>query len=427
MDFLQQHPAEQIAAIMRRIYERGLTTASGGNISILNENGDLWITPKAVDKGGLTAADMICVHPDNTAEGIHSVSSELPFHRAAYRARPDARAVLHAHPVYCIAYSLTRTLPRVDLLPETERFCRNQRLAKYAMTGSRLLGEHLYSEFSKGADVVFLENHGVCVAGSNLLEAYQRFELMEYAAQLELLAKKLGAPRGLSREQLALAAKRAPLDELETACADALEQNARAELIQIIRRAYAQKLFTGAQGAFSVRLNEGAFLISPDGLDNAEMCAEDLILLRKGKAERGKSPSALFALHAALYERQPAVNAVCSAQPASVMAFAATNAKFETYTIPESFLMLREVPKYAFEEPYLNPETAATRFSSQTPVVLFENNCIVTTGESPFQAFDRLEVAEATASSILFAREAGEVVLLSEAEILELKTTFHIE
>lgn len=367
MNFLQQRPAEQIAAIMRRIYERGLTTASGGNISMLDENGDLWITPKAVDKGGLTAADMICVHPDDTAEGIHAVSSELPFHRAAYRARPDAHAVLHAHPVYCIAYSLTRKLPRVDLLPETERLCRHQRLAKYAMTGSRLLGEHLYSAFSKGADVVFLENHGVCVTGSNLLEAYQRFELVEYAAQLELLAKKLGVPRALSREQLALAEKRAPLDERETAREDTLEQGARAELLQIIRRAHAHKLFTGVQGVCSVRLNDEAFLISPDGLDNAELCAEDLVLLRKGKTERGKAPSALCALHAALYKQHPAINAVCAAQPASAMAFAATNAKFETYTIPESYLMLREVPKYAFEEPYLEPETAAARFFLANP------------------------------------------------------------
>ena len=111
MDFLKKHPAEQLSAMMLRVYERGLTTATGGNISILDDNGDIWITPKGIDKGGLTAADIVCVHPNGTVEGRHAPSSELPFHQAAYRARPDFRAVLHAHPLYCIAYSLTRTLP----------------------------------------------------------------------------------------------------------------------------------------------------------------------------------------------------------------------------------------------------------------------------------------------------------------------------
>ena len=45
MKFDIMHPADQIVAIMNRIYENGLTTTSGGNRSILEENGDIWITP----------------------------------------------------------------------------------------------------------------------------------------------------------------------------------------------------------------------------------------------------------------------------------------------------------------------------------------------------------------------------------------------
>ena len=71
---------------MRRVYDRGLTTATGGNISILDEHGDIWITPKAVDKGSLTQKDIVCVHPDGSYDGIHAPSSEIFFHRATYRA-----------------------------------------------------------------------------------------------------------------------------------------------------------------------------------------------------------------------------------------------------------------------------------------------------------------------------------------------------
>lgn len=55
------HPKEQINVIIGRIYRSGMTTTSGGNISIKDGNGDIWITPSAVDKGSLTVKDIVCV------------------------------------------------------------------------------------------------------------------------------------------------------------------------------------------------------------------------------------------------------------------------------------------------------------------------------------------------------------------------------
>jgi L-fuculose-phosphate aldolase len=54
MDISLMHPADQIVMIMNRIYRHGMTTTSGGNLSILDENGDLWISPGGIDKGSLT-------------------------------------------------------------------------------------------------------------------------------------------------------------------------------------------------------------------------------------------------------------------------------------------------------------------------------------------------------------------------------------
>ncbi len=53
IDTKLMHPADQIAAIIGRIYESKPTTTSGGNISVIVDNGDLWVTPAAVDKGSL--------------------------------------------------------------------------------------------------------------------------------------------------------------------------------------------------------------------------------------------------------------------------------------------------------------------------------------------------------------------------------------
>ena len=92
------HPRDQIVDIMQRIYGYGMTTTSGGNLSILDSDGNMWISPASVDKGTLRREDIVCVKPDGTVEGRHKPSSEFPFHRAIYKMRPDIKGILHAHP-----------------------------------------------------------------------------------------------------------------------------------------------------------------------------------------------------------------------------------------------------------------------------------------------------------------------------------------
>ena len=48
LDVKLMHPAEQITLIIGMIYRSGMTTTSGGNVSILDENGDIWITPAGI-------------------------------------------------------------------------------------------------------------------------------------------------------------------------------------------------------------------------------------------------------------------------------------------------------------------------------------------------------------------------------------------
>ena len=427
MKFFSLSPAEQVAATMRRVYNRGLTTATGGNISMLDSNGDIWITPKGYDKGSLTREDIVCVHPDGTFEGKHEPSSEIFFHRATYRARPDFRAVVHAHPVFCIAFSLTRIFPRIDLLPDTLEMCKNMRLSKYAMMGSPELGENMYAEFSKGADVVFLENHGICVGAKDLLKGYQLFETIEYAAQIDLLARKLGSPRAVTEAQLSgwISRPTPNLVSLSHHKIDERERSLRAEMVQKLRRGCEHALISGAIGVCSARVDADSFLITPEGMDNALIEEEDLVFVRGDSVESGKSPALESPLHAAIYRSHPEINAIFSAVPTHVAAFAGSTQAFETSTVPESYYMLRSVPRRPMSDLY-EPESTAALFTAKTPAVLFENSRIVTTGETLFTAFDRLEVAEATAASILVAKDAGQVILLSDDEIQALKTTFHL-
>ena len=54
-------------------------------------------------------------------------------------------------------------------------------------------------------------------------------------------------------------------------------------------------------------------------------------------------------------------------------------------------------------------------------------DCVIVTGNSLLQAFDRLEASGLSANSILDSQSLGSIVHISEAEIAELKTAFHLE
>ena len=204
------------------------------------------------------------------------------------------------------------------------------------------------------------------------------------------------------------------------------EQAIRTEMVQKLRRGCEHALLFGANGVCSARMSTDSFLITPEGMDNALLEEGDIVFVRGGVAEAGKRPARESALHAAIYAQHASIHAVFSAAPANVAAFASAKERFETSTVPESYYMLRSVPTRTMEDFLGDPVANATLFSEKMPVVLFENSRIVTTGASLFTALDRLEVAEATAASILVAREAGKVIFLSEGEIQALKTTFHL-
>ena len=129
MSFSLLHPREQLAAIMGRIYNQELTTLTGGNLSILDKQGNLWITPSGIDKGALKPDDMMCVRNALGAgeraaiEGPHRPSSEYPFHTAIYRARPDLRAIVHAHSKALVTFSMLRAVPDTRALPQAYALC----------------------------------------------------------------------------------------------------------------------------------------------------------------------------------------------------------------------------------------------------------------------------------------------------------------
>lgn len=429
MRFDLLHPADQLVMIMQRIYAYGMTTTSGGNLSIRDEDDDIWITPSGVDKGTLTREDIIQVKPDGTIIGQHKPSVELPFHKEIYHLRPDLRAIVHAHPPTMVAFSLARKIPNVALIPDVQLVCGKVGMAAYEVPGSKALGEKIAEQFARGCNTVMMENHGCVCGAKDLFAAFMSFETLDFSGRMEIFAKKIGTLQTLTAEQMAgFGTEEGPqMDAFVPKSAKSEERAARRDMCEMIHRAYDQRLFTSTQGTFSQRLRDGSFLITPYNKDRKYMEIQDIVRIKNGMCEAGKAPSRSVRLHQAIYDAHPELGSVIIAHPSAIMAFAVTEAQFDSRTIPESYIMLRDVQRLPFLSTTQEVERVVNAFSARTPVLLVDNQCVIVTGSSLLNAFDRLEVLDYSARAIIDARDVGPLVAISDEEVKKIQEAFHLE
>ncbi|MCB8924105.1 MAG: class II aldolase/adducin family protein [Ardenticatenaceae bacterium] len=427
MNFQLLHPRDQLVAIMNRIYHNGMTTLSGGNLSIKDDNGDIWITPSGIDKGKLTPKDIMCVQADGTIIGPHRPSIEFPFHRKIYELRPDFQAIVHAHPPALVSFSIVRKVPDTRIIPQANRVCGPVGYAPYALPGSEKLGENIANAFAEGYNIIILENHGMAAGGANLLDAFHRLETLDFCARTLIRAKALGDVKTLPEPALNLFDHRHnQLPEFVPTAHSSRERELRQQIVDITVRAYDRHLMIGTEGVVSARLDEDSFLITPTGHDRRTLEVGDVVLVRHGVREAGKLPSRSVRLHEAIYAHNPDVNCVMTAQCPNATAYAITPSKFDSRTIPESFILLRDIPLIPFKTLYTQAETVAEMISLHTPVAMVENDCVLAVGTDVLNAFDRLEVAEYSARSLIDTAVLGQLVPIGDEEIHDLEVAFSL-
>lgn len=425
------HPRSELTETLERIYSYKMTTTSGGNLSIRDENGDIWITPARVDKGTLRREDIVCIRRAGGVEGLHKPSSEHPFHQAIYAAREDLGAIVHAHPVALVAFSICRQVPNTRLFPQAWHVCGKIGFAPYALPGSAALGENIARTFAAGANCVILENHGVAVGGRDLQEAFQRFETLEFTAKTIIKAGMLAgveAVRYLGEEEISVAERRKiDFASFVPGAATTEEKALRQQLADFMRRGYRQRLLTSTEGTFSARLGAAAeqrFLISCYAIDRKTVTLGELALVDGGRVEAGKMPSRALRVHEAIYRGHPEVQAVINANPVNATAYSVTRMALDARTIPESYIFLRDVGVVPYAEQFGDGAAVAARISPGSPAMLMENNGVLVAGTSVLDAFDRLEVLESTAEALINARPVGAVCPMGVQDIETLKQAF---
>ena len=419
------HPRDQITEIISRIYKRGMTTTSGGNISIIDDYGDIWVTPSAIDKGSLRSTDIVCVKKDGTIIGKHKPSSEFPFHKAIYEARPDIKSVIHAHPPALVSFSIVRQIPNTNIISQAKHICGPIGYAKYRLPGSDDLGDVIADEFKKGYKAIIMENHGTVLGGSDLTDAFERFEALEFCARTILYGSQIGTPNYLTDDQIKkfeaqLPANRPEIDSVEYT-SDEVEK--RLEICKIVKRSCEQGLMISSYGTVSMRWKDNDFLITPTDVNRWDLDLDDIVQIKDGKREAGKTPSRATWMHQEIYKNNPDVNSIIMTQSHYLMAFGVTGSFLNVRTIPESWIFLQDIPSIKYGTHFKNGNNSEI-VKNCTTALIIQNDSVLITGDKLLQTFDYLEVAEFSAKSIVLGNSLGEMVPINDDQVEDLRKKF---
>jgi L-fuculose-phosphate aldolase len=204
MELLDKYKSErkEVAHFMRRLYKHGLTTTSGGNISLRLSDDLILITPTATDKGRMKWKEVgiVNIFGENFTPQLKP-SIETAMHLAIYKRKNGVSAIVHAHPVFASLFTAIKAKINTNLTSEAKAILGDPLLVRYAVMGSKALAEVAAENIMK-SDILLLENHGILTTGSTLLQAFDKIEVLENAAKMTLMTEMTGKKRPLDKARI---------------------------------------------------------------------------------------------------------------------------------------------------------------------------------------------------------------------------------
>ncbi len=190
----------RMVEIGRRMYERDYIAGPAGNLSVRLGEDRFLTTPSGLHKAYLAPEQLLVVDlSGRVLEGAPGLrpTSELPMHLEVYRQRADVGAVIHAHPITCVALSLVGHNLTEPLIPEAVVLLGPVPTAPYA-TPSSEENRRAIAGLIANHQAIILAHHGVLTVGRTLDEAFDRLETLEHVARTVALAWQIGTPQPLS-------------------------------------------------------------------------------------------------------------------------------------------------------------------------------------------------------------------------------------
>lgn len=211
MAMTEQELRQAVCNVGHRLWRLGFVAANDGNISVRLPDGNFLTTPTRVSKADLEPGMLIKMNASNEVVEPsplpgYKPTSEFRLHLRCYEARPDANAVVHAHPPTATGFAVAH-IPLDDYtMPEAIMFLGSVPIAPFDTPGSQGIADNIIP-FLEHHDTILMENHGAVTVGTDVMQAYFRMETLEHFAKVSLVARQLGGANDL------------PMDKIEECCA----------------------------------------------------------------------------------------------------------------------------------------------------------------------------------------------------------------
>ncbi|MCH4887683.1 L-fuculose-phosphate aldolase [Acidaminobacter sp. JC074] len=190
---LMEKERQEIVYYGKQLLEKGLTTGSGGNLSIYNrDKGLMAISPTGIPYFEMKKEDVVIMDLEGKIiDGNRYPSSEHEMHAIVYRNRQELNAMVHTHSIFAATISaLNQPLPAVDYLVAIGGG-KDVKCAKYATYGSEALAINAL-EAMEGRNAVLLANHGMNACSTDLKKAMNVAEQLEFCSEIYVRAKSMG-------------------------------------------------------------------------------------------------------------------------------------------------------------------------------------------------------------------------------------------
>lgn len=176
----------RLAECCHLLYDRHLTVSAGGNMSVRLGEDEILITPSGVNKGLISGDDLVKMDMNGNVISGGKPSIEHKFHIGIYKENPETNAVIHCHPLYCLALAVKGEDIKSCLTPEGVLLLDQVPTVRYETPGSQELVDAVM-EYAD-APAMLMAKHGAITQGRTLEEAFNRMEELEFQAHLQILA-----------------------------------------------------------------------------------------------------------------------------------------------------------------------------------------------------------------------------------------------
>ena len=182
----------------KRLYQKGMSPAKSGNISIKTKDG-IYISASGTCLNDMDENDIILIdYNGNALEGNKKPSSEKIMHSAIYTQRDDINAIIHCHCPVITAFAVSGVEITKPILPDFALVYDKIPLVPFFCPSTVELADTVGKYFENN-NLVLLKNHGVVVGSDTLQNAFYELESLRAYCETYFGAEVLGGAKTISK------------------------------------------------------------------------------------------------------------------------------------------------------------------------------------------------------------------------------------